>query len=191
MPALRPSELLGTLAAAGLSVILTPELALEVTPAHALTDELRSTIRANKILLVNWLCKKAGNDTALSHATDPDRWCWPHSPAMSNSEIDAFVDRQWRFTDKHVSFEEAKQLADKLLIRDRESDDRRLCLECVHLQSSGPWRCSNWQTADVAYEGLSRDLVLQLQRCDGWATDAGHATGVTIESHKPNFLSMR
>lgn len=104
---------------------------------------------------------EAGNDPPQ----DPERWCWPHSPAMNAPEIDAFMARLVRFTDKGLSTEEAGRLADKLVIRDREGDDRRLCLECAHLHGAGRWRCGNWRAADVPAQGLARDLVLMLQRC--------------------------
>lgn len=113
--------------------------------------------------------KVAANDPA----PDPDRWCWPHSTAMTGREIDLFTARLARFTDKGVIHGEAESLADKLVIRDRETDDRRLCLECTHLHGYGAtsWRCGNWQAAKVAHRArdaqLPADLVLNLQRCDG------------------------
>lgn len=114
----------------------------------------------------------AANDCpppAIAPVTDPDRWCWPHSVAWNSKEIDTFTARLARFTDKGVNYDEAERLADALVIRDREGDDRRLCLECPHLQGFGRWRCGNWQAADVARQGLARDLVLMLQRCGGFA----------------------
>jgi hypothetical protein len=50
------------------------------------------------------------------------------------------------------------------VIRDREGDDRRLCLECSHLQGSG--RCGNHVRAGVGRD-LPLELVLMLQRCPG------------------------
>lgn len=110
----------------------------------------------------------AANDTATTPSADPDRCCWPHSEAMNGREIDTFTARLARFTDKGLSLDDAERLADKLVIRDREGDDRRLCLECAHLHGAGRWRCGNWQRADVARDGLARDLVLTLQRCNGF-----------------------
>lgn len=107
---------------------------------------------------------------------DPERWCWPHSTAMNGAEIDLFEARLHRFTDKGLTRTDGETLADELVIRDRETDDRRLCLECRHLSGYGhaSWRCGNWQTAGVAIRTrdtqLPADLVLQLQRCDGFAT---------------------
>ena len=101
-------------------------------------------------------------------ASDLDRWCWPHSQAMNTGEIDTFTARLVRFTDKGLSLADAESEADRLVIRDRECDDRRLCLECTHLQGTDRWRCGNWQAANVARDRLSRVLVLMLQRCGGF-----------------------
>lgn len=114
--------------------------------------------------------RQAANDPA----PDPDRWCWPHSTAMNTSELDQFAARLAQFTDKGATQIEAESLADKLTYRDRDSDDRRLCLECTHLTGYGQssWRCSNWQAAGVATKArdaqLPGVLVRQLQRCDGF-----------------------
>lgn len=114
----------------------------------------------------------AANDTTPAPSEDPDRWCWPHSEAMNEREIDSFTARLERFTKKGVSYDEAERLADKLVLRDREGDDRRLCLECSHLHGAGRWRCGNWQRAAVAIQlkdaYIPADLVLALQRCPGF-----------------------
>ena len=93
---------------------------------------------------------------------------------MTGAEIDSFTARLARFTDRGLGLDDAEALADKLVRRDRESDDRRLCLECLHLsgQSAKAWDCRNWQRAGVAFRArdarLSAALVFQLQRCDGF-----------------------
>lgn len=110
----------------------------------------------------------ANDPVSAAPATDPDHWCWPHSPAMNATEVDTFKARLARFTSKGLSLGEVERLADALVTRDREGDDRRLCLECSHLQGWDRWRCGNWQAADVARDGLARDLVLMLQRCSGF-----------------------
>jgi hypothetical protein len=102
--------------------------------------------------------------SAIALANDPDRWCWPNSMAWNSKEIDIFMSRLARFIDKGLSYDEAQQLASKLVIRDREGDDRRLCLECAHLKGLG---CRNWQQAQVG-EHLPSDLVALLQRCGGY-----------------------
>ena len=116
--------------------------------------------------------KQAANDpTPVTQ--DPDRWAWPHSAAMNGAEIDAFTARLARFTERGLGLDDAEALADKLVTRDRESDDRRLCFECIHLAGyAGTWGCRNWQRAGVATKArnaqLPAALVVQLQRCDGF-----------------------
>ena len=105
---------------------------------------------------------------------NPDADCWPHSTAMTGAEIDTFTARLARFTDKGLPLDDAERMADKLVTRDREGDDRRLCLECGHLagHAAGSWGCRAWQRAGVAIRArdaqLPGDLVRQLQRCDGF-----------------------
>jgi hypothetical protein len=111
----------------------------------------------------------AANDPA----PDPDRWCWPASEAMNTREIDTFTARLARFTDKGLSIDDGEALADKLVMRDREQDTRRLCLECKHLGGwAGSWRCGNWQAAQVAIRArdvqLPHELVTMLQHCTGF-----------------------
>jgi hypothetical protein len=113
----------------------------------------------------------AANDLAL----DLDRWAWPASTAMTGREIDTFTARLHRFNDKGLTRTDGEALADKLVRRDREQDDRRVCLECQHFAGHGAesWRCGNWQAAGIALRPrdaqLPADLVAQLQRCDGFA----------------------
>lgn len=109
----------------------------------------------------------AANDAAL----DPDSYCWPHSSAWNTSEIALFNRRAALFVRRGADEAQAEKLADRLVTRDREDDDRRLCLECRHLQGATPWRCGNWCMAGVAVRsgdaGLARDIVMLLQRCPG------------------------
>ena len=104
-----------------------------------------------------------------------DSCCWPHSSAMNGEEVDTFTARLARFTDKGLSLIDAERLADKLVARDREGDDRRVCLECAHLRHGG--RCGNWQAAGVAIRArdaqLPGDFTVMLQRCDGFTVVAG------------------
>jgi len=111
-------------------------------------------------------------DPANDAAPDPDCWAWPNDDAMSGQEIDTFTARLGLFTDKGVNLADAERQADWLALRDREGDDRRLCLECSHLHGAGHWRCGNWHQAAVAIRAadaaLAPDLVLMLQRCEGF-----------------------
>ena len=106
---------------------------------------------------------------------DPDRWCWPHSAAMNGEEINRFTYRLHRFTAKGLTFTESEALADKLVVRDRELDNGRSCLECKHLAGYGQtgWRCCNWQNSSLQSQSqgaqLAGVLVIQLQDCRGYA----------------------
>lgn len=131
--------------------------------------------------------KTEGDSPAANDPTpDPDRWCWPHSEAMNTREIGTFAARLARLTNKGLGLDDAESLADKLVSRDREQDDRRLCLECVHLSghSVRAWACRNWQRAGVAMRvkdaQLSSALVFQLQRCDGFAETNGRTGRLTL-----------
>lgn len=123
----------------------------------------------------------AANDEVV----DPDRWCWPHSSALTGLEIDTFQARLARFTDMGLDLETAEKLADTMAIQDRERDERHSCLECTHLQSG--WRCRNWQVAGVALHPqdsrLPRAVALLLQRCDGFLK---HTSGIDahVDGHE-------
>ena len=80
---------------------------------------------------------------ANAPTTDPDRWTWPHSSAMNGQELDTLMARQALFCQRGASAQDAERLADRLVNRDRDDDDRRLCLECRHLHGAGPYRCGN------------------------------------------------
>ncbi len=130
--------------------------------AKALTVTRVATVTVAKPKETSWL---ATDQLAIEYL---ERDTWPYTPEMNAREVSAFKVRQALFTDKGVNHDKTERLADRLIRRDREGDDRRLCLECTHLQGAGRWRCGNWIQADVARDGLARDLVLMLQRCPGY-----------------------
>lgn len=129
------------------------------------------------------------HDSSIVVTEDPDRWCWPHSSAMNGAEIDTFAARLHQFTDKGLTRSDGEALADKLVLRDREQDDRRACLECRHFagHGAGSWRCGNWQAAGVAIRSrdaqLPADLVVQLQRCDGFTAHPTSTPQGTDDEH--------
>lgn len=104
-----------------------------------------------------------------SPAQDPDRWCWPYSQAMTGREIDTFAGRAMLFSRHAMPPVNAEGLAYQLVNRDREGDDRRLCLECCNLTGrAGAWRCNQWQQAGMVGAGVPSGMVLVLQRCNGF-----------------------
>ena len=111
--------------------------------------------------------------SANGQTTNPERWCWPHSGAMNERELDTFTQRLEAFTSKGLRLHEAEAQADVLVQRDRTADDRRLCLECIHLQGGpGRRRCGNGVVAGIGLRAadaqLPSDLTHQLQRCAGF-----------------------
>ncbi len=129
------------------------------------------------------------HDPPSTVTEDSGRWCWPHSSAMNGAEIDTFAVRLHKFTDKGLARNDSEALADKLVLRDREQDDRRVCLECNHFAGygAGSWRCGNWQVAGVAIHSrdaqLPADLVMQLQRCDGFTAHPNSVQEGTNDEH--------
>ena len=85
----------------------------------------------------------------------------------SESVSDIETARLALFTDRGLSLNDAQISVGRLRTRDRERDDRRLCLECRHL-SGGPggWQCSQWRMLNVRSTAVPADLaLLLLQRC--------------------------
>lgn len=181
----------------GLALSLLPSGGLAVRPASKLTDAHRQALRDHKAAIVDALnCPAHAQDldaeafeeragiaqfdggssrpdaealAAQGMAFDPDRHCWPHTNAMNTVEIDTYTARVHLFTKRGASTTEAEGLADALVRRDREADDRRLCLECSHLRrSAGLWRCGQSQRAGLAVAEVSGDVVNLLQRCSAF-----------------------
>lgn len=98
-------------------------------------------------------------------ALDPDADCWPHGSAMNTAEIEAFGVRVHLFRGRGVSADMAETLADKLVQRDRELDDRRLCVECTRFTAGR--RCDAWKRAGIGGPSVGA-IWLKLQRCPGF-----------------------
>lgn len=124
---------------------------------------------------VDEIFSRAANDPV----PDPDRWCWPNTPAMNSIEIDTFATRLSMLTKRGLHFSDAEALADKLMVRDREQDDRVSCLECRYLNGFGAGRCANWSEAAVSRYGLIPEFVCALQRCPGFKATLHITTGGT------------
>lgn len=61
-----------------------------------------------------------------------------HEGCWNDAEIETFVTRSTRLS--AMGRVDAEHLAARLTLRDRQADDRRLCIECRELESSG--RCA-------------------------------------------------
>jgi hypothetical protein len=100
------------------------------------------------------------NDPEFS---DPDRWCWPDGDAMNGEELDLMSRRIKAFQRRGMPEAKAEHLADSLVRRDRDSDDRRLCIECSNLQGQ---QCGAWRTAGAGRNVAA--VVMLPQRCAGF-----------------------
>ena len=112
---------------------------------------------ANPLIQIETISRLA--ETAANDAPDPAPALMPISRLagheISNAETVRLEKRQTRISWLGYG-DHAEHLAKMLLHRDRDMDDRRLCVECSH---AGPgWRCAK------------RDAFLlhQLQRCDNF-----------------------
>ena len=119
-----------------------------------------------------WLLKTNATGTAPNalallapSPVDPDRWCWPHSDAMNGAELTTFMGRRDRLMRWGWPEADAEALADRLVIRDRQQEDRATCAECRHYR---PGRCSNFVAAGLHSAEVGRELAALLQRCPGF-----------------------
>jgi len=161
-------------------------LAVSAVPTRAVSQTLE---RLSSVLAVPSPALLEKHDCSIAATEDLDRWCWPQSSAMNRVEIDTFAARLHNFTDKGLTRNEGETRADKLRVRDREQDDRRVCFECKHFtgHGAGSWHCGNWQVAGIAIcsidTQLPTDLVGQLQRCDGFTAYPTPTTLGTDDEH--------
>jgi len=141
-------ELLHHLRGAGLMLTLTPAGDLHVAPRSALTDDHRAAIRAERDALVLALLAEAEPPPMPPPPAPPPRRSGNplmtpeqgdecHAGGWDVAEIEAFQRREARFT--RMGRADAEHLAERLTLRDRQHDDRRLCLECAALADN--WRC--------------------------------------------------
>ena len=145
-------DLLRYLREAGFTVAPADGGGIRVAPSASLTEDHRQAIRDHRAELLS----------LLAPPPDPDRWCWPHSDAMNGAELEQFAKRAQQFTRCGITAEAAETMADRLVIRDREQDDRRTCLECTTYR---PGRCGNHRRAGLQAPDVGRDLATLLQRC--------------------------
>ena len=109
------------------------------------------------------------NDSQTGAEIDPDRHCYPHSEAMNGAELATMATRLERFARIGLPVDQAEKLADRLKDRDREADDRHLCLECSSLTGGmGNWRCMAFRQRGARDPGLPADYTGMLTRCSSF-----------------------
>lgn len=147
-------DLLDDLAGLGVHVAADGDQ-LVIRPASKLTDDMRAALRANKPELLALL---AGTGHA-SPVPDVSAVAW------SGADIARFLDRRARLLRWGWSEVDAEVLAERLVRRDRECDERVSCTDCRHYR---PGRCGNHRRAALQSPEIGRDLAGMLQRCPGF-----------------------
>lgn len=89
----------------------------------------------------------------------------PYSAGMDGGEHAAHMARRALFQQLGAAPKDAETAADTLALRDHADDERRMCLECVHLLGIGPYRCGNFRVAGFHAPGLARTMAQTLQHC--------------------------
>ena len=151
-------ELLSDLAGAGVSVIAEGDR-LVIRPASKLTDPMRAALRDAKPELLALL---RGEADAAPCDTGAVGW--------TDADIARFIDRRGRLMSWGWPEAEAEKLADKLVQRDRDIDDRVSCTDCHYYR---PGRCGNHRHAGLPAPDVGRDLASLLQRCPGFCDREG------------------
>jgi hypothetical protein len=93
---------------------------------------------------------------------------------MSEREIGRFVFRVGLLQRRGLTEAQAETLAERLLARDRDGDDRRICLECSHLQRDGGCALHREGRLPEVVSRIYTPVRDVLQRCAGfsWSTPA-------------------
>ncbi len=151
-------DLLTYLRDAGFAVALVGG-GIRVAPAAALTDTDREAIKAHRGELLALLAPVRKEPIALSEP-------WTDSDAAK------FVDRRDRLTRWGWPLAQSEAIADRLVRRDQEGDDRRMCVECSHLGERG--RCLAAAAGRLSGTDRRHEPVPDiLQRCEGFGLRKG------------------
>ena len=171
------ADLLSRLRGDGLVLRLTAGGGLHAAPRDDMTDEHRTAIRAARDALVLMLQAEASRQPpppprrSGNPLMTPEQGDDCHAGGWNDAEIEVFMVREARFM-RLGRVTDAEHLAERLTLRDREQDDRRLCLECAALADNR--RCE--LAAQGRLAGADRRLEpvpTVLQRCPGFALAPG------------------
>ena len=89
-----------------------------------------------------------------------------HAGGWDDAEIARFVARRNRLMRWGWGQSKAELLAERLTLRDRDSDDRVICCECRHCRQG---RCDNYGAAGLQMPEVARGLATTLHRCLGFS----------------------
>ncbi len=138
----------------------TPLLAVLAVPTRAICE------KTDRVLAVLAVPTRDKSEKSLFYLPTES---YPEPNAEAEAKETSTLDNRTKLFMRHgLVTVQAEQLAFKLVDRDRDLDDRKICLECGNLSRNGGWRCGNWRTAGIGAPSVPDDLVRQLQRCDGF-----------------------
>jgi len=149
-------DLLADLAGAGLSVTAEGDR-LVIRPASKLTAPMRAALRDAKSELLALLGGFA------PEALDVAAMAW------TDADIARFLDRRARLIRWGWTEPEAEKLAERLVKRDREEDDRVSCADCRHYRAGS---CGNHKAAGLGGQYVGRQWAEILQRCPGFGSQS-------------------
>lgn len=86
--------------------------------------------------------------------------------AWTDADIARFTLRRNRLLRWGWAEHDAEAVAERLVKRDRDADERVNCADCRHYR---PHRCGNHARAGLCSPSLPADLARLLQRCDGFS----------------------
>ena len=140
-----------------------------VQPRSKITDDLRQSIKDNRDKLLQALAatRRSGNPLVTAEQADD---C--HAGAWDDDELSAFTTRVLMLQRRSIEADDADNLAERLTLRDRDGDDRRMCVECSHLGDGG--RCLAAAAGRV--HGADRRMEpvpTVLQRCEAFGLRKG------------------
>ena len=153
---------LATLIDAGLT-LRADESRLIVAPAALLTEDLRRLIRQHKADLLVSVAR--GLAAARPYRLTSEQGDRCHAGGWGDAEMATFTARHALMLRARQGNTDAEDLAVLLTLRDRDADDRHLCIECSHYR---PGRCGNQKAAGLHSPEVGRDLAALLQRCPGF-----------------------
>ena len=146
---------------------------LVVTPASALTDEARLSIRQHRDALIDALTEARGESAVAAAVVGQSQ---PHKLAQALPDVaqadakDEAATARFQARAVHcrrlgLTADEAEDLAEQLHLRDLHADFRHLCVECQHYRRG---RCGNHAAAALATNVVGRELATMFQNCPGF-----------------------
>lgn len=145
---------------------------LVVTPASALTDEARLSIRQHRDALIAALTEARVEPAVSAAKHDPGPYKHAqvlpdvaYADTMDEAAMARFQARAAHCRRLGFTAHEAACLAEQLHERDVHADYRHLCVECQHYRRG---RCGNHGAAGLATNVVGRDLAVMFQDCPGF-----------------------